>query len=53
MKDAYSHPGFCDVAYDWDRRPECDFIERCIEKYSYAKGHSVLDIACGTGIHLM
>ena len=53
MKDAYSHPGFCDVAYDWDRRPECDFIERCIEKYSEAKGRSVLDIACGTGIHLM
>ncbi len=53
MKDAYSHPGFCDVAYDWDRRPECDFIERCIEKYSGAKVRSILDIACGTGIHLM
>ncbi|MDD4879401.1 MAG: class I SAM-dependent methyltransferase [Candidatus Omnitrophica bacterium] len=53
MKDAYSHPGFCDVAYDWDRRPECDFIERCIERYSDAKGRSILDIACGTGIHLM
>ena len=53
MKDAYSHPGFCDVAYGWDRRPECDFIERCIAEYSDAKARSVLDIACGTGIHLI
>jgi len=53
MKDAYSHPDFCDVAYDWDRKPECDFIERCIGKYSDAEGRSILDMACGTGIHLM
>ena len=52
MKDAYSYPGYCDVAYDWDRRPECDFIEWCIGEYSEAKSRSILDIACGTGIHL-
>lgn len=53
MKDAYSYPEYCDVAYNWDRKPECDFIEGCIGKYSGAKGRSILDIACGTGIHLM
>ena len=52
LKDAYSYPEYCDVAYGWDRRPECDFIEECIGKYSGAKARSILDIACGTGIHL-
>ncbi|MFA5334227.1 MAG: class I SAM-dependent methyltransferase [Candidatus Omnitrophota bacterium] len=52
MKDAYSYPEYCDVAYGWDRSPECDFIERCAERYSGRKGDSVLDLACGTGIHL-
>jgi len=52
MKDAYSYPKYCDIAYGWDRRPECDFIEECIRRYSDIKVASVLDIACGTGIHL-
>ncbi|HOX09326.1 MAG TPA: class I SAM-dependent methyltransferase, partial [Candidatus Omnitrophota bacterium] len=54
MKDAYSFPLYCDAAYSWDRSPECDFIERCAEKYSSGPArNSVLDLACGTGIHLM
>jgi len=52
LKDAYSYPEYCDIAYGWDRRPECDFIEKCIGKYSGARSRSILDIACGTGIHL-
>lgn len=52
MKDAYSYPEYCDIAYNWDRKPECDFIESCIGRYSQAKARSILDIACGTGIHL-
>lgn len=52
LKDAYSYPEYCDIAYDWDRKPECDFIEQCIKKYSSAKVRSILDVACGTGIHL-
>jgi SAM-dependent methyltransferase len=52
MKDAYSYPKYCDVAYNWDRKPECDFIEECIKRYSGVKAGSILDIACGTGIHL-
>jgi SAM-dependent methyltransferase len=52
MKDAYSYPEYCDVAYGWDRAPECDFIEKCVKRYSGRRGDSVLDIACGTGIHL-
>lgn len=52
LKDAYSYPEYCDIAYGWDRKPECDFIEKCIGKYSGARSRSILDIACGTGIHL-
>jgi len=52
MKEAYSYPEYCDIAYDWDRACECDFIEACASKFSEAKGRRLLDIACGTGIHL-
>lgn len=52
VKDAYSYPKYCDIAYSWDRRPECDFIEECIKRFSGVKVRSILDIACGTGIHL-
>ncbi|MFA5094316.1 MAG: class I SAM-dependent methyltransferase, partial [Candidatus Omnitrophota bacterium] len=52
MKDAYSYPEYCDIAYDWGRAGECDFIETCAEKFSSGKGRRILDIACGTGIHL-
>lgn len=52
VKDAYSYPKYCDIAYNWDRKPECDFIEESIRRYSGVKVRSILDIACGTGIHL-
>lgn len=52
MRDAYSYPKYCDIAYSWNRSPECDFIEECIRRYSDIKVASILDIACGTGIHL-
>ncbi len=52
MKDAYSYPEYCDIAYDWGRAGECDFIETCAAKFSSGKGRRILDIACGTGIHL-
>lgn len=52
IKDAYSYPEYCDIAYDWDRKAECDFIEECVHRYSSSEEKSILDIACGTGIHL-
>lgn len=52
MKDAYSYPKYCDIAYSWGRSHECDFIEECVRRYSDIKVASILDIACGTGIHL-
>lgn len=52
IKDAYSYPEYCDIAYGWGRTAECDFVEECIKRYSEIKATSILDIACGTGIHL-
>ncbi len=52
LKDAYSYPEYCDIAYNWDRKPECDFIEGCVQRYGSPVSRSILDIACGTGIHL-
>ena len=37
-----------DIAFDWRRNAEADFLEECIDAYGGAKG-AVLDIACGTG----
>ncbi|MFH1779065.1 MAG: class I SAM-dependent methyltransferase [Candidatus Omnitrophota bacterium] len=51
-KDVYSYPEYCEIAYNWDRTPECDFIEECIRRYSSISVNSILDIACGTGIIL-
>ena len=52
MKDAYSYPRYCDIAYGWDRSGECDFIEGCVKRYCGGGTRSLLDIACGTGIHM-
>lgn len=51
-KDVYSYPQYCRIAYSWDRNSECDFIEECIKRYSSIEVNSILDIACGPGIHL-
>lgn len=52
LKDAYSYPEYCDIAYNWYRTDECDFIEEAIRRYSDIRAGSILDIACGSGIHL-
>lgn len=51
-KDVFSYPEYCEIAYNWDRTSECDFIEECIRRYSTIEVDAILDIACGPGIHL-
>ncbi len=51
-KDVYSYPEYCEIAYNWDRSLEYDFIEECIGRYSTIRVKAILDIACGPGIHL-
>jgi len=49
----YSHPEYYDIAFDLNRKKECEFLTECFARYGRGKIRSVLDIACGTGQHLI
>ena len=55
MKHAppYSAPRYYDIAFNVFRRRECDFLEGCFAKHAVGPVRRVLDIACGTGQHLI
>jgi len=38
-----------DIAFDWRRNTESDFLEKCMDAYGSGAKGVVLDIACGTG----
>lgn len=43
-----------DVIYkDKDYQAECDFLEKIFKRYSKKPIHKILDIACGTGNHII
>lgn len=52
-KKEYSTPRYYDVAFDLNRRAEVDFLEHCFRRYSRRPVRDVVDIACGTGPHLL
>ncbi|MBI4591187.1 MAG: class I SAM-dependent methyltransferase [Candidatus Rokubacteria bacterium] len=52
-KGLYSNPQYYEVAFDLNRKPEVDFLEGCFKRYSGRPVRRVLDIACGTGPHLL
>jgi len=50
----YSAPRYYEIAFDMNRKQEVDFLAHCFR--TYARGGAVrrvLDIACGTGPHLV
>jgi cyclopropane fatty-acyl-phospholipid synthase-like methyltransferase len=49
----YSSPQYYDIAFNMFRKLECDFLERCFAKQAVGPVRRVLDIACGTGPHLI
>lgn len=49
----YSAPRYYDIAFNVFRNMECDFLEGCFEKHAVNPVRRVLDIACGTGQHLI
>lgn len=55
MRDSspYSAPQYYDIAFNVFRKQECDFLEGCFEKHAVGPVRQVLDIACGTGPHLI
>jgi len=49
----YSAPRFYEIAFDLNRKGEVDFLEHCFRRFSRRAVRRVVDIACGTGPHLM
>lgn len=41
---------FDNIAFDWDRRSNHEYIEDIIRKININKNSKILDVACGTGI---
>jgi SAM-dependent methyltransferase len=49
----YSAPRYYEIAFDMNRRQEVNFLVHCFRRYAGRRVHTVLDIACGTGPHLI
>jgi SAM-dependent methyltransferase len=49
----YSAPRYYEIAFDMNRKQEVDFLVHCFKRYARRRVMTVLDIACGTGPHLI
>jgi len=49
----YSAPRLYEIAFDMNRRGEVDFLVHCFKRFARRPVRRVLDIACGTGPHLI
>ncbi len=49
----YSAPRLYEIAFDTNRKQEVDFLVHCFRRYARRPVRRVLDIACGTGPHLI
>ena len=49
----YSAPRYYEIAFDMNRKQEVDFLVHCFRRYGRRPVKTVLDIACGTGPHLV
>jgi SAM-dependent methyltransferase len=52
-KGEYSAPRYYEIAFDMNRKLEVDFLVHCFRTYARRPVRKVLDIACGTGPHLV
>ena len=53
MSGQYSAPRYYEIAFDMNRRQEVNFLVHCFRRYARRPVKTVLDIACGTGPHLI
>jgi len=53
VKSPYSAPRLYEIAFDMNRKAEVDFLVHCFRRYARRPVRRVLDIACGTGPHLI
>jgi len=49
----YTAPRLYEIAFDMNRKGEVDFLVHCFRRFARRKVREVLDIACGTGPHLL
>ena len=49
----YSAPRYYEIAFDMNRKQEVDFLVHCFRRFARGRVRAVLDIACGTGPHLI
>jgi SAM-dependent methyltransferase len=49
----YSTPRLYEIAFDMNRKGEVDFLVHCFKRFGRRPVRRVLDIACGTGPHLV
>lgn len=53
MTAQYSAPRLYEIAFDMNRKGEVDFLAHCFKHHARGRVRRVLDIACGTGPHLI
>ena len=53
MTTHYTAPRLYEIAFDMNRKGEVDFLVHCFRHYARRPVRRVLDIACGTGPHLV
>jgi len=53
MATHYSAPRLYEIAFDMNRKGEVDFLVHCFTRYARGPVRRVVDIACGTGPHLI
>ncbi len=51
-KNIYSYPAYHHLSYGWNKDKETSFLEGCFKKYALFKVKNILDIGCGSGLHL-
>ena len=49
----YTAPRLYEIAFDMNRKGEVDFLVHCFKRFAKRPVRRVLDIACGTGPHLV
>jgi SAM-dependent methyltransferase len=49
----YTAPRLYEIAFDMNRKGEVDFLVHCFKRFARRPVRRVLDIACGTGPHLI
>ena len=49
----YTAPRLYEIAFDLNRKGEVDFLEHCFKRFAKRPVRRVVDIACGTGPHLL